>query len=405
MPVSALPAALVGLGLLAVRAPAAPAATVYFEEKFETEEWQNRWVHSTWKGGNGPAGKFEWSAGQWFGDEKEQKGLRTPHNMRYHSISAKLPQPFSSRGKDLVVQFSVKHEAQEYSFCGGGYMKLLGSDFDQKKFGGPTPYHIMFGPDICGYDIARIHTIFTWKGKNLLRNPDVALDYDDKNEHTHLYTLVVKPDNTYAVYLDLKEKAAGSLHDSWDFPNKTADDPTDQKPKDWAEVKMMDDPNAKKSDDWVDEQRVRDPEAEKPEEWDEDEDGYWEAPMIDNPKYKGAWFSQQIENPEYKGEWTPKQLENPEYVDEVYPFDDIGAVGFELWTVNNGSVFDNILLCDSFAHAKTVGEDLLKIVEKEKEARKEWKKANGKDDDDMPPPPEGGEDDDDDDGPMGKEDL
>lgn len=401
LPLSSLVAFSAGILLLAERPVG--AVEVYFEEKFEAEEWEKRWVHSKWKGGNGPAGNFQWSAGQWFVDEQEQKGLRTPSNMHYHSISAKLPKPFSNKGKDLVVQFSVKHETQEFSFCAGGYIKLLGSEFDQVKFGGGTPYKIMFGPDICGYDVARIHTIFTWQGKNLLRQPDITIDYDDKNQYTHLYTLVVKPDNTYAVYLDLKEKAAGSLHDHWAFPNRTHDDATDKKPHDWVDEKRIDSPNTKKPDDWVDEQRVRDPEAEKPSEWDEEEDGIWESPMIDNPKYKGAWFAEQIDNPAYKGEWKPKQLDNPDFVEEVYHYDDIGAVGFELWTVNNGSVFDNILLCDSFEHAKTVGEKLKTLLEKEKEAKKAWDKANGKEGSDDPPPP--ADDDGDEEGPAEKEDL
>merc|ERR550525_96747 len=138
----------------------------------------------------------------------------------------------------------------------------------------------MFGPDICGYGVARIHLIFNWKGKNLLRSPDIGLEYDDKNEYSHLYTLVVKPDNTYTVYLDLKEKSSGSLHEFWDFPNKTRDDPADKKPEDWVESKKIDDPAKSKPADWVDEHRIRDPTATLPAEWDEEEDGIWEAPMI-----------------------------------------------------------------------------------------------------------------------------
>merc|ERR1712066_600850 len=85
------------------------------------------------------------------------------------------------------------------------------------------------------------------------------------------------------------------------------------------------------------------------------------------------------DNPEYKGEWKPRQLDNPDYVEDVYAFDDIGAVGFELWTVNKGPVFDNILICDSFEYAKKEGESLKKIFENEKDAKKAWEKATGKD--------------------------
>lgn len=342
---------------------------VYFEERFEAEDWESRWVHSTWKGPNGPAGKFAWGAGTWWADEQQQKGIKTPNHMSYYGISAKLPEPFSNRGRDLVVQFSVKHEALAQSFCGGGYIKLLGADFDQEKFGGSTPYKIMFGPDICGSDVARIHVIFNFRGNNMLREPDIALDYDDKNEHSHLYTLVLKPDDTYVVYFDMKEKSAGSLHEYWAFPNKTNDDPTDSKPADWVETKMMDDPNAKKPANWVDEKRIRDPEAQAPDEWDEEEDGEWEAPYIENPNWHGAWFADRIVNPNWKGDWKPRQLDNPEYTEGVHAYDGIGAVGFELWAVNRGSVFDNILVTDSFDEAKAVGDSLVKLFEREKEVR------------------------------------
>jgi hypothetical protein len=35
----------------------------------------------------------------------------------------------------------------------------------------------------------------------------------------------------------------------------------------------------------------------QPDDWDDELDGEWEAPKIDNPKYKGAWKPKQIANP------------------------------------------------------------------------------------------------------------
>ena len=35
--------------------------------------------------------------------------------------------------------------------------------------------------------------------------------------------------------------------------------------------------------------------------WDDEMDGEWEPPMIDNPDYKGEWKPRQIDNPDYKG--------------------------------------------------------------------------------------------------------
>merc|ERR1712168_947559 len=90
--------------------------------------------------------------------------------------------------------------------------------------------------------------------------------------------------------------------------------------------------------------------------------------MIDNPDYKGEWKPEMIDNPDYKGEWKAKQLPNPDYREDVYAYDDLAYVGFELWTVNKGSIFDNIIITDSYEEAKAFGEKLWKPTsEKEKE--------------------------------------
>jgi len=68
-----------------------------------------------------------------------------------------------------VVQYAVKNEKKGSSFCGGGYIKLLPSSTDLSKFGGDSPYHIMFGPDICGYDVSRVHVIFSKDGESAFR--------------------------------------------------------------------------------------------------------------------------------------------------------------------------------------------------------------------------------------------
>merc|ERR1712025_1174364 len=69
--------------------------------------------------------------------------------------------------------------------------------------------------------------------------------------------------------------------------------------------------------------------------------------MIDNPDYKGEWVQPQIDNPAYKGPFKPKQIDNAKYNPDVYAYDDISGVGFEVWTVNKGSIFDNIIVSDS----------------------------------------------------------
>lgn len=53
---------------------------------------------------------------------------------------------------------------------------------------------------------------------------------------------------------------------------------------------MMDDPEDKKPADWGSApQYIDDPEATKPEDWDDEMDGEFEAPRIQNPEWKGEW--------------------------------------------------------------------------------------------------------------------
>ena len=142
-----------------------------------------------------------------------------------------MSESFTNEGKDLVVQFSVKHEQK--LDCGGAYIKLLGN-VDQASFGGDSPYQIMFGPDICGTSNRRTHVIFHYDKKdvNLLVKDNVKVETD---QLTHLYTLHVKPDNSYEVFIDNKSVRSGNLEDDWNFlPPKEIKDPSQSKPADWV---------------------------------------------------------------------------------------------------------------------------------------------------------------------------
>ena len=362
------------------------AAKVFFEERFD-EGIGSKWVESSWK--EDSMGEWKWTAGEWFTDEAKAKGMMAATDMRFHAISAKLDEAANTDKSDLIVQFTVKHEKKDYAFCGGGYIKLLPGEVDAKSFGGDTPYSIMFGPDLCGYDISRIHLIFEHEGENLLKDDDIKLDYSDKDEFTHLYTLVLKPSGDFEVFFDQKSKAAGKLEDFWKFPKKEIKDPDQSKPSDWVDDKKIPDPDAKKPDGYDDiPAEIPDPEAEKPEDWDDDEDGAWEPPMIDNPDFKGEWKPPQIDNPAYKGEWVHPMIPNPKYAPETYAkYPSLTTIGFELWTVNAGSIFDNILVTDDKDYADKMASETWAIIkEGEKEKKDEWKKANApaEEEDDVP---------------------
>merc|ERR1712066_854692 len=111
--------------------------------------------------------------------------------------------------------------------------------------------------------------------------------------------------------------------------------------------------------------------------WDDEEDGEWEAPMKDNPAYKGEWTGKRISNPAYKGMWEAKKIANPEYEDDdkVYKFDDFGFLGFDLWQVKGGTIFDNIILTDDVAEADKFAKTWKALSEVEAAAKKEEDKA------------------------------
>merc|ERR1711972_1120250 len=236
--------------------------------------------------------------------------------------------------------------------CGGGYVKVGPKMSDPTTFGDPTAYNVMFGPDKCGYT-KRTHLIFNYKGKNVLKKSDLTYKQDGEGT-SHLYRMILKPDNTVKVEIDEEKIYEGSIKEDWEvLAPKEISDPADKKPSDWVDDSMMDDPEDKKPADWVEEKRIVDSKASKPDDWDDEEDGEWEAPMIDNPDFKGEWTVKRISNPAYKGFWEAKKIPNPEYEydKEVYKFDDFSFIGFDLWQVKGGSIFDNVIVTHSLADA------------------------------------------------------
>ena len=182
----------------------------------------------------------------------------------------------------------------------------------------------------------QVHFIFRHK------NPKTG-EYEEKHlnspplaqitKRTALYTLIVRPDQSFEIKVDGESKKNGTLLE--DFTPSVNPE------------KEIDDENDKKPDDWVDEARIADPEAEKPEDWDDEEDGDWVAPQVPNPKcedvsgcgpwekpmkrnpdFKGKWTAPMIDNPAYKGVWAPRKIANPKYFEDKTPanFEPMGAV-------------------------------------------------------------------------------
>ena len=74
---------------------------------------------------------------------------------------------------------------------------------------------------------------------------------------SHMYTLIIHPDNTFVYRIDNIEEAHGKLEDGWKFlAPKTINDPEDKKPADWVDEAQIPDPEDKKPEDWDDEDDV-----------------------------------------------------------------------------------------------------------------------------------------------------
>jgi len=348
------------------------SATVYFEEDF-SGNWEDRWVLSEDKKKDGTAGVLETASSKHHPDQ-DDVGLRTTEDARFYQATAKFDE-FTNKDKELVFQFTVKHEQK--IDCGGGYFKLLPPGFDAKNFNGDSEYNIMFGPDICGYATHRVHTILNYKGKNHLVNKEIKCPDDEK---THLYTLILKPDNSYTVKVDGEDNQSGLIPDHFDvLAPKEIKDPSVSKPKDWVDEPKMADPNAKKPEDWDVPKEIADPDASKPEDWDDDLDGDWEAPMIANPDYKGEWKAPEIDNPDYKGPWIHPTIPNPDYVDDpnIYSYTH-GGIGLEIWQVKSGTIFDNILVTDDVKLAEERATQIMKNIKAENAKYEEESKAKAK---------------------------
>jgi len=337
-----------GLGLAA-----AVSAKTYFKETFDNT-WTSRWTPSTSKP-EAERGAFVHTGGKYPGADGD-KGIQTSEDARFYHTSAPLTAEFDNKDKDLIISYTVKHE-QDLD-CGGAYIKLLGA-IEPTSFNGDTPYSVMFGPDVCGYSTRKTHAILTYEGKNLLTKKSIRCETD---KMSHRYTFIVHPDNTYEVQIDGSKAESGNLADDWDFLKpKMIKDPAASKPSDWVDAAQIPDPEDVKPAGYDDvPAKIPDANAKKPEDWDDEEDGEWEAPQIDNPAYKGAWKAKMIANPAYKGVWVHPEIANPDFVDDkdiYHVCKGCKSIGFELWQVKSGTIFDDIIVTDSLAEAEAFAKE------------------------------------------------
>ncbi|CAK9222672.1 unnamed protein product [Sphagnum troendelagicum] len=389
----------------------ASSSDTIFYDSFD-ENWDGRWIVSQ-SSDYGGKWKYEKSEGH------EDYGLLVSQPAKKYGIAVDLPEEVNPTDNTVVLQYDLR--LQKGLECGGAYLKYLlpqAAGWTPSDFNNESPYSIMFGPDKCG-STNKVHFIFRHKnpktGKYVehhLTNPPMIIN----DKLSHVYTAVIYPDHTLKILIDGEEKKTANLlsndFDPTVVPPETIPDPEDKKPEDWDDRAKIPDPEASKPDDWDEEapKEIEDEDAEKPEgwlddepdevddldavkpeDWDDEEDGEWEPPKVSNPKceeapgcgewtrptkknpaYKGKWRAPLIDNPEYQGIWAPQQIPNPEYFELEKPnLEPIAAIGIEIWTMQDGILFDNVLVSHDEAAATEYREKTWKPkfdAEKEKEA-------------------------------------
>ncbi|KAI3403143.2 hypothetical protein KGF56_004032 [Candida oxycetoniae] len=336
-------------------------------------------------------------------------GLVMKSRASYHAIACKLPHTINNdNGKVLVIQYEVKAQV-EWS-CTGAYIKLLDEKSDYSFFNDQTPFQIAFGPDKCG-SVNRVYFEITRSSLNgsverkVLQEPPLAR----LNELTNLYTLILHPNQDFEIRINGKTAKTGNFLDEKHLfhppifePGELVDE-SEGKPLDWDTREYISDPSAKMPDDYEQKHahpRIADPNAVKPKEWDESEPRYipdptavkpvddagddwmpslvvnpkcgttgcglWVPPTIINPDYRGPWIAPLVKNPNYKGPWTPEKkiaIPNSSEKDKLVTNcldKPIGGIGFELWTMDGETMFDNIYLGNSISEAELIGNQTFK---------------------------------------------
>lgn len=399
------------VGCVALQIHASDSDDVKFYEPFD-EPFDGRWIVSAKDDYQG-VWKLSKSEGH------DDYGLLVSEKARKYAIVKELDTILSLRDGTIILQFEVR--LQNGLECGGAYLKYLCPQEDGWKpegFDNDSPYFIMFGPDKCG-STNKVHFILKHTNPKSGEYVEHHLKYPPSvpsDKLSHVYTAILKPDNELQILIDGEEKKKANFFSAEDFepaliPPKTIPDPDDKKPEDWDERAKIPDPDAVKPDDWDEDapmeiedsdavkpegwlddepEEIDDPDASKPDDWDDEEDGEWEPPKIDNPKcelapgcgewkrpmkrnyaYKGKWHAPLIDNPNYKGIWKPQQIPNPDYFELEKPnFEPIAAIGIEIWTMQDGILFDNILIATDEKVAGRYRETTWKLkfeVEKKKE--------------------------------------
>ncbi|OHT12281.1 Calnexin 1 [Tritrichomonas foetus] len=380
--------------------PYLPDCRILYHENFSDPNALDYWIptmHFRYTG--------KWKAEQTFPlqTRRGERAIVMKEKEKPHAISHKFRHPIVAPNETLVIQYEMR--SQFLFTCTSAFMKIFTSpDFDPTDLSNSTDKFIEFGPERCGpFNQTRLN-FFTKdeNGKQIehkLKHPY----FIPVDEISHLYTLIIRPNNTFEYLIDNRSMRNGTFTDDFDIPlveGPTMDDPNDVKPSDWDDRPIIPDPYEVKPADWDDNapntipdpkklnppegwllnepQHILDTESKKPREWNEQLMGEWKPqlvpnpkcikapgcgpykpPRIRNPKARGVWKPKMVPNPFYKGEWRPKQIPNPNYKllsqsdNHNFVMPPITGIGFDLWTAQREFAFTNILIATNETAVKS----------------------------------------------------
>ncbi|CBZ55014.1 Calr protein, related [Neospora caninum Liverpool] len=273
---------------------------ILFRETFQDDPLaRGRWVPSA-------DPKFQ---GRWAVETRSEAVIAGEKNLgmqdmnKFHGVATRLSSPVTDTlNSHFVFQYEILQTRP--LTCGGGYVKLLDFPKDKalKDFNHLTDYVIMFGPDMCGSSnvvnfILKILNPATggWTEHRLDAPPRLT-----PSPLSNLLTLWIKPDDTFEIHVDGSVVRQGSL---------------------WKDM----------------------------------------LPPLQPPKtlVVGLRASAAEDEDAHAGDEAKKNstsgIRNPAYfkLEHAHRLRNINAIGLELWTVEGGTAFDNVILANSIEAART----------------------------------------------------
>lgn len=361
--------------------PYLPSCDYFFYENFTDNYVNKRWSMSMKENYNS---KWKLDYLYQVSTRTGERGMITTEKGKSHLVGTKFNETLSIKeNESLIFQFESRN--QIVMGCTSFLMRIHTSNtYNPREETNSTEKFLEFGPDFCENKGSVINFYSNIDGKlqkHKLRH-NITSPFDDIS---HLYTLILRYDNSFEYLVDQKSLFKGSIGNSfipYVYEPEFIDDPNDLKPSDWEDEELIPDPKIKKPDEWNDDEPeyIIDPlKKHPPDGWLlEDKEfiknpnfdlsrrhftnekslpliknpkcvsapgcGPYNPPKIKNPKYKGKWIQPMIKNPKYKGHWAPRQIKNENYVGNNYKIPDINGISFHFWGNFYYSMITNVFV-------------------------------------------------------------